>query len=107
MCAKRESQVGEAVNDGACSGSGKAFTVAGFIGVADALNAGEVRSLDVGHGVADERAFAGFGAEGVCRLGDQVRAGLEEGWVVVSPGDHEADPVVQAVAGQVGVDSAG
>jgi len=65
-----------------------------LVGVADALDIGELRSLDVGHGVADECAFAGLGVEGVHCLGDQVRARFEEGRVVAGPGDDEADPVV-------------
>ena len=85
MCAKRKSQVGEAVDDGACPGGGEAFSFAGFVGVADALNTGEVSGLDVGHGVADECGFAWLGVEGMYCLGDQVRAGLEEGGVMVGP----------------------
>ena len=107
MCTKRESQVGEAVDDGACTDSDEAFSSAGLVGVADALDAGEVRSLDVSHGIANERALPWLGVEGINCLGDQVRTGLEERGVVVGPRDDEADPVGEAVAGKVGVDSGG
>jgi hypothetical protein len=63
--------------------------------------------LDVGHGVTDERAFPWLGIECLDCLGDQVRAGLEQGGVVTGSCDDEADPVVQAVAAQVGMDGAG
>jgi hypothetical protein len=94
VCAEPESQVGEAVDDGACTGGDEEFSLAGFVGVADALDAGEAGALDVGHGIADECAFAGLGVEGANCLGDQVGAGLEEGGVVVGPRDDEVDPVV-------------
>jgi hypothetical protein len=57
MCAKPQSQIGEASDDGACPGAAEAFSFARFVGVADALDAGEVCSLDVGDRVADECAF--------------------------------------------------
>src|ERR1022692_4823308 len=38
------------------------------------------------------------------RLLDQVRAGLEQGWVGAGAGDYEVDAVVQAVPGEVGAD---
>jgi hypothetical protein len=72
----------------------EAFSLAGFVGIADARDAGKLSGLDIGHRVADERAFAWFGVEGVHGLGDQVRAGLEESGVMVGPRDDEADPVV-------------
>jgi hypothetical protein len=58
------------------------------------VDAGEVGGLDVGHGIADERALAWFCIESVHGLGDQVRAGLEEPRVGACPRDDEADPVV-------------
>jgi len=84
VCAELESQVGEAVDDGTRSGSREAFSFAGLAGVADALNAGEVSGPNVGHGVADECAFARVGVEGVYCLGEQVRAGLRRAgsWLV-------------------------
>jgi hypothetical protein len=57
-------------------GSYETFSFAGFVGVADALDVGEVGGLDVGHGVADECAFAEVGIEGVNCPDDQVGTGL-------------------------------
>ncbi len=94
MCAKVESQVGEAIDDGACFRCGEAFAFAGLIGVADAVDAGEAGGLDVSHRVADERAFARFGVEGVHGLGNQMWAGFEERGIVAGPRDDEADSVV-------------
>ena len=87
--------------------AGKALTHSRLVGVADAVDASEVGGLDVGHGIADERALGWFCFESFHGLGDQVRAGLEEPGVGAGPGDDEADPVVQAVAGEVGVDGPG
>jgi hypothetical protein len=107
MCAERESDFGEAVDDSACPGSGEAVSFAGFVGVADALDCGKAGGLHVSHGVADECAFAWLGLKCFYCAGDQVRAGFEEGGVVVGPRNHQADPVVHAVARKIGVDSAG
>jgi hypothetical protein len=63
-CAEPEREVCEAVDDGACPGSGEAFAYAGFVGVTDAVDAGEAGSMDNGYGVADERAFAWLGVQG-------------------------------------------
>jgi len=57
------------VDDGACPGCGGAFALAGFVGVADALNAREAGALDISHRVADERAFAWIGIESLYRVG--------------------------------------
>jgi hypothetical protein len=85
----------------------QAFSFAGSVAVADAVDTGEAGSLDVGHGVANQCAFPWLGIKCVYGLGDQVRAGLEKGGVVTGSCDDETDPVVQAVAGQVGMDGAG
>jgi hypothetical protein len=45
VCAERQSQVGEAVDDGICPGSGEVFAFAGFVGVADAPDVGEAGGL--------------------------------------------------------------
>ncbi len=57
--ARRAAIVGEAVDDGACPCFAQAFSFAGFAGVADAVDPGEAGALDVGHGIADERASPG------------------------------------------------
>jgi hypothetical protein len=78
-----------------------------LVSVADALDAGDAGGLDIGYWVANERTRSWFGIEGAYCPGDEVRAGLEERGVVAGPCDDEADPVVQAVAGEVGVDGSG
>jgi hypothetical protein len=45
------------------------FALAGFVGVADTLNAREAGALDISHGVADEHAFAWIGIERLYRVG--------------------------------------
>ena len=42
MCAERESKFGETVDDSTRPGSGEAVSFAGFVGVADTLDAGKV-----------------------------------------------------------------
>ena len=58
------------------------------------MDIGEAGTLDVGHGIADKGTVPRLGLECVYGLDDQVRAGLEEGGVVVGPRDDKADPVV-------------
>ena len=65
MSTKTEREVGEGGDYGYCSGRGHAFVFAGFVGVADAVDACQVGAFDVGDGVADEGGGGGVGVEGV------------------------------------------
>lgn len=94
MRAKGEGQVREAVDDGACPGSGEVFSFAGLVGVADALDSSEAGAFYVGNRVSDKCTFVGLAVEGAYCLSDQVRTGLEEGGVMVGPRNDQANPVI-------------
>jgi hypothetical protein len=105
-CTKPEGEVGKARDDGPCSRSSHALVFAGFVGVADAVDACQTRAFDVGDGIADECGLGGVGVEGLDGFVDQVRAGFEERGVAAGAGEDRAGSIIQAVAGKVGPDGA-
>ena len=92
--------LGEVGGHGGGLDVGEGLGLAGFVGVSDDGDPGQVPGQDIGGGVADQDAFGVLGVEEPDGFADPVGAGFHPFGVVVVAGDDGPDVAVQPVIGQ-------
>jgi len=107
VCSDSYCQVGKTGDYDVGSNAGQGVNFARSVRMANAVSPGIASGEDVGYLITDEAAFERDCVVSDDGLVDEVRAGLEHGWVRAGAGDYRADGAVKGMAFQVGMHGLG